>query len=76
MLYFNYLWLTQMLQLIKRSANKKHLRNMQNKALDHSCLSPLLRGSLCKHNLLEHQTFSREIRNKLKSHVVTFSSKD
>lgn len=47
---------------------------MQNKALDHSCLSPLLRGSLCKDNLLEHQTFSREVRNKLKSHAATFSS--
>lgn len=44
---------------------------MQNKALDHSCLSLLLRVSLCKENLLEHQNFSREI-NKLKSHAVTF----
>lgn len=49
---------------------------MQNKALDHSCLSPLLRGSLCEDSLLERQTFSREIRNKLKSHAVTFPSKD
>lgn len=49
---------------------------MKNKAQDHSCLSPLLRGSLCKDNLLEHETFSTELRNKLKSHTVTFSSKD
>lgn len=65
-----------MLQLIKRSAsNLKYATGVPgytNKALDHNCLSPLLRGFLCKDNLLNHQTFSREVRNKLKSHSVTF----